>query len=314
MTTSLKDVSAAQMVNALSEMGCFERDCTIYGYAFERSDGKHIFRMSEDEVLIHQAFEEQFEAGSCLTPVCVYPAKAALREETEEETLLYFKLQLANQMKEEFNDVYYQAIRQLESSPRDNQAAELLFAWQDELIGYYDEDALHLFEGAVKIAYSNKHLTDETFRKFGQWVKQIKKQFEHRLQLHDEFSRTFYGVAYWERGEEIVKYISNADEKAFYNKVKSLDEQGYMHTPIYQKTYWYHRSNELATVRKQYDADLRNAIDQTYLTRMKTIFAYESAIPTELWNTCLEEVKANCSEAAIGGLQYWGNRWGISCK
>ena len=38
MTTSLRDVSSAQMVNKLAEMNCFEQDCTVYGYSWKREN------------------------------------------------------------------------------------------------------------------------------------------------------------------------------------------------------------------------------------------------------------------------------------
>ena len=40
MTTSLRDVSSAEMVRKLAEMNCFEQECSIYGYSWKNKNGK----------------------------------------------------------------------------------------------------------------------------------------------------------------------------------------------------------------------------------------------------------------------------------
>ena len=57
MTTSLKDVSSAEMIRKLAEMNCFEQECTMYGYAWKLDNGMRMYSMSEDELFIQQAFE-----------------------------------------------------------------------------------------------------------------------------------------------------------------------------------------------------------------------------------------------------------------
>ena len=65
MTTSLRDVSSAEMVRKLAEMNCFEQECTMYGYAWKRNNGKRMYSMSEDELLIQQAFENHMQHDPC---------------------------------------------------------------------------------------------------------------------------------------------------------------------------------------------------------------------------------------------------------
>ena len=68
MTTSLRDVASAEMVRTLAEMNCFEQDCVVYGYSWKKPDGQKMYSMSDDELLIHKAFEEHTLERCCMTP------------------------------------------------------------------------------------------------------------------------------------------------------------------------------------------------------------------------------------------------------
>ena len=65
MTTSLKDVSSAQMIKSLAELGCFEYEDTAYGCAY-RKDGKVLYRMGGDWQRIHDFVENsRFGCPDC---------------------------------------------------------------------------------------------------------------------------------------------------------------------------------------------------------------------------------------------------------
>ena len=87
------------MVRKLAEMNCFEQECTVYGYSWQRKNGKRMYSMSEDELLIQQAFENHLQEGCGMTPVQRWTTRAIVKEETKEDLFLYFKLQLAKQLK-----------------------------------------------------------------------------------------------------------------------------------------------------------------------------------------------------------------------
>ena len=311
MTTSLRDVSSAQLVNKQAEMNCFEQDCTVYGYSWKRENGKRMYSMSDDELLIQRTYEEHVLEGCTLTPMQQWTTRAIVKEETQEDLFLYFKLQLAKQLKEQFPDAYFEALIQLQQVPGDAQAEELLLEWQEELDGYFNEEELYLFAGAVDYAYVTKHLPEWRYMQFCKWIKLTKKQMMRKMQLHDNFERTFYGVAYQSKTTGAYAFLCNANEKSLYNKVKEMDEEGVLHTPIYQKTYWYNRSNDLPKVRKQFESDLKELMDENYLDRIIALQSLPSAIPEELWNSCIGQLEIQNTEAAVEGLRYWGRRWNI---
>lgn len=311
MTTSLKDVSSAEMVRKLAEMNCFEQECTVYGYAWRRENGKRMYSMSEDEFLIQQAFETHLTEQCSLTPVRQLRTRAVIKEETQEDLFLYLKLQLAQQIRQDFNETYFSCMETLQRAPGDDQAEGLLLEWQEELDGYFNEEELSLFAGAVNYAYITKHLPVWRYQQLQKWIRLTRKQMMRRMRVHDNFSRTFYGIACITPGTTQYQYICNANEKTLYNRVKELDEQGVLHTPVYQKTYWYSRSNDLAQVRKRFDADLRDVMNERYLARIAALQQLPSAIPQPLWEDCLRRAEEGCSPEAVEGLRYWGRRWNI---
>ncbi|MBQ1188598.1 MAG: hypothetical protein IIX62_05910 [Peptococcaceae bacterium] len=311
MTTSLRDVSSAQMVNKLAEMNCFEQECSVYGYAWKRENGKRMYSMSDDELLIQRTYEEHVLEGCSLTPVQQWSTRAIIKEETQEDLFFYFKLQLAEQLRDQFPDVYFDTLYQLQNIPADNQAEELLLEWQEELDGYFDEEELYLFAGAVDYAYVTKHLLDWRYDQLCKWIKLTKKQMMRKMQVHDNFERTFYGVAYQSKTTGTYAFVCNANEKSLYNKVKEMDEQGILHTPVYQKTYWYNRSNDLPKVRKQFEADLKELMDDTYMHRIVKLQSLPSAIPEEVWADALKQMEYHNSVSAVEGLRYWARRWNI---
>ena len=311
MTTSLRDVASAEMVRTLAEMNCFEQDCVVYGYSWKKPDGQRMYSMSDDELLIHKAFEEHTLERCCMTPIRQWSTRSILKEETKEDLFLYFKLQLAKELKEQYNDVYFEVLQTLQDVYSDNQAEELLLEWKEEMDGYFDPDELMLFEGAVEYAYTTKHLPPKPYRRLCQWIQHIRKQMMRKMQMHDIVERTFYGVAYWDKDSDRFNFIVNANDKSMHDRVKELDHQGKQHTSIYQKTYWFNRSNDVPKYRKQFEADLKELMDEAYLNRIRALQNLPSAIPAELWEDCLAKVKANCSEEAVQGLMFWGHKWNI---
>jgi hypothetical protein len=168
-----------------------------------------------------------------------------------------------------------------------------------------------LFEGAVEYAYITKHLPPKPYRRLCQWIQHIRKQMMRKMQMHDIVERTFYGVAYWDKDSEKFGFIVNANDKSMHDRVKELDHKGQQHTSIYQKTYWFSRTNDVPKIRKQFETDLKELMDERYLNRIRTLQNLPSAIPADLWEECLAKVKANCSEEAVQGLMFWGHKWNI---
>lgn len=311
MTTSLKDVDTAIMIRELAELGCFAQDIAIFGYAWLNNSGNIMYTMSENELLIVQSFEENLTERICMSPIQVWHTRAALREETQEDILLCLKLQLAKQMQENFNREYFEILQELQNVRPDDLAEDILDEWQQQLDGYFDEAALHLFEGAVQYAFEINHLTPRRYQDFMRWAQRTRKQMIQKMQVHDNVERTFYGVAYREMGSDKYMFFMNANENALYQQVRELDEKGKPHSPVYHKKYWYKRSNDLPQVRKQFETELKNLMDAEYLARLTALQTLPSAVSPAKWEECMDRMRQHCSETAVSSMNFWKNRWNV---
>ena len=169
MTTSLKDVSSAQMIHSLVEMNCFAQECNVYGYMWKDSAGHIKYTTSDDESVIRRSFERKVLAHYEMTPIKSWTAREIVKEETKDDLWMYLKLRLCEALRLNYDQVYFQTLNELCSLPADNQAWDILYPWLQEIDGYYNEDALQLFEGAVNYAIITKHLGGEACIRIRKW-------------------------------------------------------------------------------------------------------------------------------------------------
>lgn len=310
MTTSLKDVSSAQMIHALAEMNCFEHECTIYGYAWKDTDGRIRLTTSDNERSIYSSYQNKTLKWYLLSPVHQWTTRVLLSEETKENILLGLKLHLCERLSQQFDEKYFEILKELAVLPADSRAMPILLEWLKEIDGYFDEDAVLLFEGAVNFAYLSKHLTLENFLSFTSWIQQYRKQISRKVQVKDTYERTFFGIAYEiKRGH--YRYLCNANKKTILDRIIELDTKGVFHTPIYFKKYFYHMSSELKNVRNQFEQAIRLLMNDMYLGRMNEIRKLELKNGNKIFLKKLQLAEKYLSEEGVNGIKYWGNRWNL---
>ena len=310
MTTSLKDVSSAQMVYTLNEMNCFETECTVYGYVWKDRNGRKQYTTSEDHLIIHQSFEEKELLGYVMSPIRSLSIRLIMKEETKDDSIFLQKLRWSKTLQQCYNDDYFRILEKLCGVANDNRAFDMLYQWQCMIEGYYDADMVKLFEGAVIEAYKIKHLTRDTYQKFCRWIQLSKKQISQQGHRVDHFSRIFYGVAY-EKSKNDFKYLCNANKQSLFDRLLEFDAKDIFYTPIFEKEYVYHRSNDLKDIRKMFENHLRTIMDDSYLQSMKAIKAFPFNRDEDIACKCLDEAKCICTEEAANGVAYWAHRWNM---
>lgn len=310
MTTSLKDVSSAQMVHALAEMNCFEQECTVYGYAWCDNSRKVRYTTSDNEQVAQKSFNDHCMQRQAMTPLLMKSKRTVINEELKEEIYLGIKLDLAKMIKDMFNGTYFEALLEVLSAPSDSLAVPVLQRWANEIDGYYNSEDISLYEGALQYAYLTNHLTRQDFSNMQQWVQQYKKQLSDELQVKDNYQRTFLGFAY-ETSTGKYQYVCNANQKVILEKANAVSKEGHFHTSIIEKTYWYHMSNELKNVRKKFETDIRNIMDTNYLKRMEQLRNLPSLQRSSAWEKWQKEVENKCSIDAVQGFLYWGRMWNL---
>ncbi|MDO4281481.1 MAG: hypothetical protein Q4C56_07615 [Peptococcaceae bacterium] len=296
------------MEQSLAEMACFEQDVIIYGFAWRDRNGRTMYTTSENEVLACQAFDEKALLKYDMSPIYERTTRAILKEETQEQTIFELKLCHSNILRETYSDAYFETIHALAALEADRQAEDILRQWQEEIDGYYDEDAVRLFEGALNLAYIGRHVHQETYLALCTWIQQYRKQIVGKLEMKDNFQRTFYGIAF-EKPDQSLGFACNANEKAIFDRAKALDAQGTLHTPIFSKDYWYHRSNELKDVRAAFEKNLRELMDANYFERLKKLQHLSNSAHRDTCQAIVDRAQEKLSEKEMEGVRYWVNRW-----
>lgn len=263
MTTSLRDVSTAQMVNALAEVGYFDNEYNVYGCAFWHED-KVYYIVSDDYNEIYTFKKRSVWEDRYTSPVRRRKMKDSFLEGMERKHILQLKLELAKELYIAYPVSYFKEkiVKKYQDS-----AYDILKDWKQEIDGYFEEDELILFEEALRCAYQNHKITPEHMKSFRLWIKHVRMQMTENIEQKDRFSRTLYGFAY-ENADQIL-YISNANQKVIYERREELIANGLFVTPIFEKEYWYHQSEQLYRLRELFEAKLKNIYNDMYIEKMK---------------------------------------------
>lgn len=136
MTTSLKDVSSAQMIKSMAELGCFEYEDTAYGCAY-RKDGKVLYRMGGDWQRIHDFIENSRLAGILPTAVAEKTVRQAKITGSEEEAKLKLKLALGKELQAMYNAAFFDILEELGQLPNCDSAGDILESYKEAIDGFF---------------------------------------------------------------------------------------------------------------------------------------------------------------------------------
>ena len=269
MTTSLRDVTSAQMVNALAEVGYFDKEYIVYGCAFWQDD-KVKYIVTNDYNELYEFKQEAVWKHLCATKTEMRKMKDSLLSGMERESILKLKLALAKELQEKYPKEYF--LEEL-AIPYEDTAYEILCQWKDRIDGYFEADDLQVFEEAVRFAYEKHKLTFEHRKELRKWIKHVRAQMDDNVEQKDQFMRVFWGFVHEKDGR--VRYIANANQEMIYTQKAEAEEQGGFVSPMFHKRYWYNRSNQLPEVRKQFEKELKGLYNEQYLASMKAMLATE---------------------------------------
>ncbi|MEE0434521.1 MAG: hypothetical protein UDB11_03825 [Peptococcaceae bacterium] len=265
MTTSLRDVSAAQMVNALAEVGYFDNEYNVYGCAFWYENKVH-YIVSDDYNAICNFKKKAVWEDIYASPVWKREIKDSFLEGMERRHILKLKLELAKELYNAYPASYF---KERVAENYQDSAYDILKDWQQEIDGYFDEDELILFEEAVRCAYQGHKITPEHMKSFRFWIKHVRMQMTENIEKKDRFSRTLYGFAYENEGK--ILYVSNANQKVIYERKEEVVAKGLFVTPIFEKEYWYHQSEQLYKLRGLFEENLKSIYNKRRIKEMKKI-------------------------------------------
>ena len=192
MTTSLKDVDSAQMVNFLASVGGVDEQYNAYGYAFYQN-GKANYLVGDDYHQILQQHRESIWDKQLATPIEKIVLVDSLLSGTKDDSLFKLKLTLAKQLYNRYPLSYFKEQQLLLSGKETNDGWAILKQWQQEIDGYFEAEHLLLFEEVVRMAYENNTLDQAHCGELRSWIKRVKLQMDDNVVVKDQYCRTFWG-------------------------------------------------------------------------------------------------------------------------
>ncbi len=307
MTTSLKDVSSAQMIKSMAELGCFEYEDTAYGCAY-RKDGKVLYRMGGDWQRIHDFVESSRLSGLLPTAIAERTIRQAKVTGSEEQAKLNLKLQLGKDLQSTYNTTFFDTLEELGRTPNSDSAGEVLEAYKEEIDGFFNDGELALFEGLLNMAYVAKNLTTEHYDALRGWLNATRMQMADDVLIKKQFHRTFN--IYIEINEQgAVRQVNNANRKPLEEQKWASERRGLLTSPVYAKTRWYEKAAELSGERAAFQEEVRQLMDERYVARLKTLRQLPSVIDAGLFQEKMALVQAACSPQALTMLKDYGRLW-----
>lgn len=309
MTTFIRDVESAKIMNAMIEMGCYDHEYYTYGCAY-LEDEKIKFRLSGDWSRINSFIQECSTNELYPTPIMENMQRQAVLSGTEENVELILKLKLARKLQETYGRNYFEALAILGRQGNNDGAGTLIDDFQEEITGYYDADQLQLFEGLVQMACAAKVLTKSHAEQALQWLAKIRMQMEDDVVIKQRFSRTF-ACFISQKENQAMGFTINANEKSLTEQKWSAEKTGLLTTPIFKKTYWYPEAPDLAAFKEKFHLAVKKLMSDSYLARVTAIRNLPPAIDQATFATQLEIVEKTCSAEATASLRSYGYRWNV---
>lgn len=306
------DEQVIQEVGMMFEMGYMDKEFTMYGCVY-RKDGQRCYLTSSYLEKIHECMETLPLRGIYVTlpeslqKICSVPAGE------HERIAQDVKRQLAMKLQAQYDEAFFEKLEALAQTPANNTAYDLLEAYREELDGFFDRDALQLFETLLRMAYTGKVLNEKSYAYFTKWLQDIYDQLRDDALVHDIFSKTFYSIAtVLSNGK--LKYYTNAQRERIQERKLKLEADGKIVSPIFSKIWGYNYEYDLMDARSDHDKTLSDILTQDFMEKVQTIQALPSAIDAQKYLILLRKLEEEQKQEQAATLRYYGKLWHIDCE
>lgn len=302
-----RDIECGVNFNKLLELGCFDREFIVCGYAYMKNNEIYYLIDSNEEELYQkrnaEIFHEIYPTAIMKTiKRCVVPS--GMKDIIVQKS----KLELAKELQKQYNHIYFEAVAEMSKESASNEAYKDLKALQDEIDGHFCDEELQIFEGLCRIALESKTLQYITYRDFMSWLKKVRKQMEDDVIVKRRFQRTVSGFVYWRKNGQ-TGYCYDAQRSDVEEKRLQYNMQGMSTTSIYQKQYWFDDINDIPRIRKQFAKMLKQVFKEETIELFKMQKQYQSVIQDQKYQKLKQRVKENCTQQAYQMFLGYGYQW-----
>jgi len=278
----LKDpnILVAEQAGAMSAMGYYEKEFTVYGCCFYK-DGKRQYIVSSKEEKIIEFLEDEKNQTFFPTPVEHWTSSVLVPSGTEDSIIRTVKKHFARKLSETYSEAYFAELSNLCNVSENDLAESLLLEWQEDLEGVYDENVLQLFESTLLHARNKRIVTALSYYKMQQWIDVVRKDMLDDVIKKSTYMRAMYGYSYIKPDGKYGYYI-NACKDSAYNYQQRQIEKGVIVTPLVSKTYHFQNNVTPQQVRDQFSNDLPRIFTEQYWDAWNKIRKIPSPILSEI--------------------------------
>lgn len=262
------DMMCIQQAAKLQKIGYLEYEAAAYGCAVYADDIYYF--ISESEESAERFVQECLLKGLYPTSINYYFGRFDVLHETEDEIRQKFKLDVARKLKQKYPRAYLENIKELTASPSLNAGFPILTAMMHQLENLFDIDQLSLFKDFAEFLLKGRHINLEGYRIAMNWLENELEKFSDEPQETSAYKRVYMGFAYIDHAGK-YKYFCDAVP---YNARKRRDElvaEGYITSPILEKTFYAESFQGLLTAREQYMTLLRSLHLENYFKIMELV-------------------------------------------
>lgn len=309
MGAILRDAQCAEDVGKMAELGYFEEEFVFFGCAY-LENGHIKYHISGKEERICDFIEDCVLLNLYPTPVREILQRQLVPSGELESIKIKYKLQLAKMMQSDYPRIYFDTLQRFSTVANSDDAYSLLLDIQEKLEGRFEEEELHIYEGLVQMAFEAKVLTRQSYDTIHLWLKKMRMQMEDDVIIKETFSRTLYGFVY-EKAEGQLDYFFNAQKTAAMKQKMILEQNGFLVSPLFIRTYWLDALAKLAQAKQDYAQHMSEVFNKNYMNLVREIRNLPSVIEREEFLQALSSLETQGYLTAQTALKGYGYRWNV---
>lgn len=307
MNSQERDIECGYNFNRLLELGCFDKEFVAAGYCFF-DEGEICYRVGENMLNIWQEYKRDLLRGAYPTEIRKIVKRTMVPSGQENTIKQKVKIDLAMELRNIYSREFFQIINETGSVQNINTAYPLLKEMQEEIDGHFSDSELQMFAGFCEQALISKTLEYNQYFSFKQWLKKTRKQMADDVQAADNMKRVFSGFAYF-RNQDELRYYADAEQQSVHEKAQAYQKQGFIVTPIYTKVYWFKNISEISTVRKKFQAELKDIMTCRIIKTAQSLQMFHNPYVCAKYKAASEQIKQRCTEKASETFEIYGRAW-----
>lgn len=301
-----RDAQCAADVGKMEEFGRFPTEFRVYGTANQEKDGTIYYRATTDEEKLYEYIQRKKFEGIYFTPIVSCTRYEKVFAEMKEQVLYDTKYFLLKQMKQQYEDLYFELMEPLFLVPPNDESVALLEQYAERIDGYFDDAQLQCFKGLLEIAYDAKILKRKTYLLFKTWHDQIRSQMADAPVTEDIYKRTFYGFKY-KKQDGTEKIFADARRMTAVNKRETLLLNGCLAGSILEKTYCFPDLEQINSAKDQYRQWLSEIQNEQYFSLLEALKRQKGVISQQKIYDLGKKLEKY--PEAYRGLCYYAVRW-----